>query len=291
MPETLEVVANTTCQVGENPLWHPIEKMVYWLDIPTGAIYRYDPQTGTHEIFHQGQGMTGGFTIQADGSLLLFSLGGKVQRLNDGKLTTLINSLPGEENNRFNDAIADPRGRVFTGTMLSSAQNPAGNLYRLDLNGTFTWLREGLKLSNGMGFSPDNKTFYHSDSQAHNITSYDYHEESGNLANPRTFAELPEDQGVPDGLTVDADGFVWLACWDGWQLLRYDPHGHIERRISFPVKRVSSLTFAGEDLSDIYVTTAGSENPSQNGAMAGALFRLRLGIQGKPEYLSRIQSE
>jgi D-xylono/L-arabinono-1,4-lactonase len=285
---TLELIANYVCPVGENPLWNPLDHQLYWLDIPSGTIYRYDPMTNAHEVFYQGN-VTGGFTIQADGSLLLFGAGGRISRLHQGQITTIIESLPGEENNRFNDVVTDPEGCVLCGTMPHNSTSQSGTLYRLERDGSVKTLWENIRLSNGMGFSLDHKTFYYSDSRAHTVTQFDRDPASGEISNPRLFATLPADDGDPDGLTVDSEGFIWLAVWDGSRLIRYDPAGKIEREIVFPVKKVSSLTFGGDDERDIYITTAGGDNLAHNGELAGALFRLRQEIRGRPEYLSRIQ--
>jgi D-xylonolactonase len=282
---TPELIVNYACHTGENPLWNPFDKQVYWLDIPVGTIFRYDPATGAPEVFYQGAVM-GGFTLQSDGSLLLFGVGGAVRHLYRGAVTTLIESLPGEEGNRFNDVMADPAGRVLCGTMPYTPGSESGSLYLLERDGLIRKLRDSIQLSNGMGFSPDLKTFYHTDSVVRTITRFDYDAATGDIANPQLFAQRPPEQGVPDGLTVDAEGFIWSAVWNGSRLVRYDPDGRIEREVPFPVRKVSSLTFGGDDYSDIYVTTAGGDNPAENGALAGALFRLRLGITGRPDFLS-----
>ncbi|MCB9453702.1 MAG: SMP-30/gluconolactonase/LRE family protein [Anaerolineaceae bacterium] len=285
MSPTPELIANYACHTGENPLWNPLDKRVYWLDIPAGTIFRYNPATGAHEVFYRGDVM-GGFTLQTDGSLLLFGVGGAVRRLHQGKVTTLIESLPGEAGNRFNDVMADPAGRVLCGTMFYGEGGHPGNLYLLEKDGTIRTLRENIQLSNGMGFSPDLKSLYHTDTFAGTITRFEYDVASGDIANPQVLVRLAFDRGLPDGLAVDAEGFVWSAMWDGARLVRYDPNGKIEREITFPVKKVSSLTFGGDDFSDMYVTTAGGDDLNKNGELAGALFRLRLGIGGKTEFLS-----
>lgn len=284
----LELIANYACRVGENPLWNPLDHHVYWVDIPVGTIYRYNPSTAVHEVFYRGD-VTGGFTLQEDGSLILFGVGGRISRLYQGTMTTIIDSLPGEENNRFNDVITDPLGGVLCGTMPERAGSQSGSLYRLGVDGSIRKLRDNIRLSNGMGFSLDHKTFYYADSRAHTVTQFDYDVARGEIANPKLFASLPPEDGDPDGLTIDMEGFLWLAVWDGSRLIRYDPLGSIEREIAFPVKKVSSLTFGGEDTRDIYITTAGGENPADNGELAGALFRVKQEIRGRPEYLSRIQ--
>ncbi len=279
-----EIVADYRCQVGEGPMWHPMEKRVYWVDIPAGRMFRYDPATGKHEQCYQGR-QVGGFTVQADGSLLLFMDRGSVAIWHNGRLTYVIDEIPEERETRFNDVIADPAGRVFCGTM-PTRERP-GRLYRLDTDGSITRILDGIGISNGMGFTLDRKRMYYTDSRARTIYLFDYDEKTGHLSNQRVFLQTPEGQGIPDGMTVDAEGYVWSARWDGSALYRFTPDGVEERRVQFPAK-VSSVIFGGEDLTDMYVTTAGGQNKAQEGHGAGALFRLNLGIKGLPEFLSRV---
>jgi sugar lactone lactonase YvrE len=281
-----ELVADYRCQVGEGPLWHPMEKRVYWVDIPGGRMFRYDPSSGKHEQFFEGE-QVGGFTIQADGSLLLFMSRGAIAAWRNGKLDYIIEELPAERQTRFNDVIADPAGRVFCGTM--PAPDHPGSLYRLELDGSITHVLGGIGISNGMGFMPDHKRMYYTDSPAHNIYIFDYDQDTGNITNQRVFVHTEDNDGIPDGMTVDAEGYVWSARWDGSSLVRYSPQGRLERRIWFPARKVSSVVFGGDDLTDMYVTTAGGQNKTAEGPGAGGLFRLNLGIKGKPEFLSRVK--
>ncbi len=280
-----ELLADYACVTGEGPLWHPTERRVYWTDIPTGRLFRYDPASGDHEQCYEGE-VVGGFTVQADGALLLFWARGSVRLWREGRLTTVLDEIPDERDSRFNDVIADPRGRVFCGTM--PTRERLGRLYRLDPDGTLTTALEGVDISNGMGFTPDRAGFYHTDSNARTITRYDYDEETGALANGRVFARHPGVTWVPDGMTVDAEGTVWSARWDGGCLVRYTPDGAEERRIDFPARKVSSAVFGGDDYTDLYVTTAGGNRKEVEGSGAGALFRLRPGVRGVPEFPSRI---
>lgn len=280
------LVADYACRTGEGPLWHPTERRVYWVDIPNGKLFRYDPATGGHECCLETVAI-GGYTIQADGALLLFMDRGRVALWRDGQeLETVIDELPAEATSRFNDVIADPAGRVFCGTM-KSAEAP-GRLYRLDPDGTLTVLIEGVGCSNGLGFTPDRRGLYYTDSPAREIYRYDYDEATGAISNRRVFVRTPDDEGVPDGMTVDAEGFVWSAKWDGGCLVRYAPDGTADRRIAFPAKKVSCVTFGGDDYTDLYVTCAGGHDKATEGPGAGALFHLNLGIRGVPEFQSRI---
>ena len=280
-----ELIADYACNTGEGPLWHPAEKCLYWCDIPTGRLFRYDPATGEHEQCHEGE-VIGGFTIQADGALLLFLARGAVKTWRDGEMTAIVEDIPGERDNRFNDVIADPAGRVFCGTM--SPPHRAGKLYRLDTDGTLAVVIEGTGTSNGLAFTLDGKKLYHTDSRKRTICVYDYGRETGAISNRQVFLSVPEGEGVPDGMTVDAEGCVWSARWDGGALFRYAPDGTELLRIEFPAKKVSSVTFGGDDYTDIYATTAGGDAKPTEGRGAGALFRLRAGIAGVPEFYSRV---
>ena len=179
-----ELIADYACECGENPLWHPMEKRLYWLDIPTGRLFRYDPADGTHEQCYQGE-VHGGFTIQADGSLLLFQARGAVSVWLDGELTTVIDEIAQERDSRFNDVIADPAGRVFCGTMPTPERS--GRLYRMDVDGTLTEVVDGVGTSNGLGFMPDRRGMYYTDTTKHVIYLFDYDEATGAITNQRNF--------------------------------------------------------------------------------------------------------
>ena len=282
-----ELVADYQCVTGEGPLWHPDEQCVYWLDIPRGRLFRYYPASGKHEMCYEGE-VTGGITLQTDGSLLMFQARGAVRRWREGILETIIKEIPDERESRFNDVIADPAGRVFCGTMPTGER--LGRLYRLDADGTLVKLLEGIGCSNGMGFTPDHRQMYYTDTIKREIYLFDYSQVTGEITNQRVFVRTPEDEseGLPDGMTVDAEGHVWGARWDGGCLVRYAPDGSEDMRVRFPARKVSCLVFGGEDYTDMYVTTAGGQNKAEEGSGAGALFRINLGIKGVPAFRSRV---
>jgi D-xylonolactonase len=279
----LEVIADCACKTGENPLWHPYEKRLYWTDIGTGRLFRYDPATGAHEICYTGEDV-GGFTIQTDGALLLFMARGAIKKWRNGALTTIVDEIPEERNGRFNDVIADPEGRVFCGTMPTAEH--LGHLYRLDTDGTLTRLLDGVDVSNGMAFTRDRNQFYHTDSHKREISLFDYDQTTGAISNQRLFVRVPEGEGVPDGMTVDEEGYIWSARWGGACVVRYAPDGREDRRIPFPVRKVSSISFGGPDYDQLYVTTASIEDGRPQ---AGALFRLDVGVRGVPEFFSSVK--
>jgi D-xylonolactonase len=283
-----ELVADYQCDIAENPLWHPLEQRLYWTDTFRGRLFRYDPATGKHEQCYSGTPV-GGFTIQADGALLLFMDHGAIAVWRDGQLESLVEEIPGEHDCFFNDVIADPAGRVFCGTVALPVGARPGRLYRLDTDGSLHQLLDNIGVSNGLGFTLDRKQLYYTDSSKRHIYLFDYNQTTGALTNQRVWLETPEGAGVPDGMTVDAQGYIWSARWDDSALYRYTPEGVLERRIEFPAKKVTSVTFGGNDLGDLYVTTAllgGTK--ADEGAGAGSLLCLRLGICGVPEFFSRV---
>lgn len=281
---TPKIIADRQCHNAEVPVWHPMKGCLYWSDIPTGRAFRYTPSADTHQQIYEGESI-GAIAVHEDGSLLWFMARGAIARWQDGDITTLIPEIPEERDTRFNDCIVDPAGRVFSGTIYTDTH--PGSLYRFDTDGTLTKVLGGLQIPNGMGFTPDRKQMYLTDSPKREIYLFDYDETTGNLSNKKVFLTIPKSEGVPDGMTVDAEGYIWSARWDGRHLFRYDPTGKEVLRIPFPAKKVSSLTFGGKDYTDIYVTTAGGDNRRQEGKGAGAVFHLNLGIKGVPEFLAK----
>lgn len=284
MPQP-ECLADYACECGEGPLWHPDEQRLYWTDIPTGRMFWYEPATGHHEQCYEGE-VVGGFTLQQDGSLLLFMAGGAVRVWRQGFVRTVLEEIPHERDSRFNDVLADRRGRVFCGTM--GGPEKRGRLYRLDPGGALEVMLEGLGCPNGMGFSPDGQGFYFTESVERVIYRFDYDEASGALSNQQVFARVCEADGMPDGMTVDAAGHVWSARWDGHCLVEYDDRGRVRQRLVLPARKISSVIFGGTGYNDAYLTTAGGREKAQEGASAGCLLRLRSVAAGVPDFRSAL---
>ena len=279
-----KLLVRSECHTGEGPLWHPDEGFLYWVDIPQSKLFRYDPVLDDTNVFEM-DAPVGGMTLHSDGRLLLFMAEGAVCLWDHGCVETVLDSLPEEHGNRFNDVISDPEGRVFCGVMSTSER--AGRLYRLDPDGSIRVILEDTGTANGMGFSPDLRQMYFCDTRKHTMYIFDYDRATGDLSNRKALITVDDkSEGRPDGMTVDAEGCLWSARWGGSQLVRHSPEGEVLLRIPFPVKNVSCLTFGGPDYTDIYVTTAGAQDVEENGELAGSLFHLNLGIKGKPEFRS-----
>lgn len=278
----MRVVADFPCSCGEGPLWHPERGRLYWIDVDNGKMYAYDPAERTALRVQHGE-IIGGTTLQEDGQLLLFMQRGQIALWSPDKgLRVQRDHTPGAENTRFNDVIADPEGRVFAGTM-PEGDRP-GQLYRLDPDGSIRVVLEEVGQPNGMGFSPDRRTFYLIDTRNRRLESFRY--DRGNLSDRKILFETPEEHGQPDGMTVDEHGNLWLAQWGGSGILHYDPRGKLLEKISLPVQNVTSLTFVGQSA---YVTTAGGAHRPEAGAQAGALFLLETDVSAPPEFRSRVR--
>lgn len=254
-----------------------------------GRLFRHFIGHKEREYIHSGEPV-GGFTIQSDGGLLLFRTNGTVEIWKEGKITAVIDEIPAARGTRFNDAIADPKGRVFSGIM--ATDNIKGRLYRIDTDGSYTAVVEDMLTPNGMAFSADYTTFYLTDSDRRAIYKFDYNEDSGALSNQALHIKTPDDEGVPDGMTIDSEGFIWSARWNGSGVYRYDPDGEAVMKIELPVEKVSCVTFGGDQLTRMIISSARGDDPPEPGepglGQAGDIFHLESPVKGRPEMLSKI---
>jgi D-xylonolactonase len=276
-------VANYHCVVGENPLWNERDGRVYWEDIETGRLFSARHDTLEHACFYQGA-VVGGFTLQEDGALLLFEAD-RISRLDvaTGEHRVVRHGID-QDMRRFNDVIADPEGRVYAGTIGKTDQS--GGLYRVDRDGTVSVLWKGTGCANGMGLSTDLSRFYWTCSTTRQIFVADYDRATGALRDRRVFYTAPASEGIPDGLCIDEQDHVWSARWDGGAVLRLTPEGKLVDKLELPVPKVSSATFGGPNRDTLYVTTAGGRLDSDSAD--GTLYRVDLGLRGRPGYRSRI---
>jgi sugar lactone lactonase YvrE len=277
-------IVELACACGESPLWHPEQGLLYWLDVDESSMFTYSPASEEVRQVYGGIAI-GGMTLHEDGRLLLFMAQGAIQFWSESEgLVPLIESLPGEEKNRFNNVIADPEGRVYCGIMPSDEKG--GRLYRLDPDGEIYTILEDAGQPSGMAFSPDFEFFYLTDTRARKIDRFRYHRVSGALTERTTLIEGGE--GNPDGLTVDSQGCLWSARWDGSCLARYSPEGKLLATVEFPARNVSSLIIVDQTA---YVTTGGGKNRPEAGQRAGELFTVQVNVQGRAECRSRSTGE
>jgi sugar lactone lactonase YvrE len=283
----VEPVGDVAAVLGEGPYWVPEDDCLLWVDIDRGRLHRTYFPSGETVVMDLGAvsaafPAVGGGILTAGGSKLALHLPAE----RGGQWTTrVVAEVPAREGIRFNDAGVDPAGRVWVGSMHLPETEPLGELYRLDAGGALTTVVKGVTVSNGLGWSPDGARMYYADSPVHRVDMFDYDPATGEAFSRRVFAELSAFDGVPDGLTVDADGYVWVAFWGGGALRRFAPDGALDAVLQMPVSQPTSCAFGGPGMGDLYVTTARAgltEAELQTQPLAGRLLRLRPGPVGLP---------
>lgn len=297
MEQEVEIVADDGNLCGEGPIWDPARKRLLWVDNEACLVFELHPATGVRRVISRDL-MVAGIALNADGRLVFGGATGLHLWSEAGDRRTIAAEFAGEPL-CFNDISAGPDGAVYGGTIHwgPAGMERHGRLYRIAADGTPAVADEGYELANGLGFSPDDRTLYVTDSSARRIYAYDFDPATGRLSGRRVFVSIPATEGLPDGLTVDRQGFVWSAQWYGGCIVRYDPAGHVERRIRLPMRQVSSLAFGGEDCTELYITTAANSWKSRYAPpdhdfdaanMGGPLYRLRTEIQGRPEHVASL---
>ncbi len=270
--------------LGEGPLWHPIEKRLYWVDIEVGHLHRYNPASGIHKLFEFDTSI-GAFGFRQNNGLILATGKGFASWLpGQSDLQILADPIGGKPGVRLNDGKVDSIGRFWAGS-----HDPSGHgaLYRLDPDGSCHTLLNDVTISNGLGWSLDDRVLYYTDSGDYAIYTFDFDPVTGALINRNVFLQLPKDhrEGVPDGLTIDSEGYIWSARWDAGKVVRHSPEGTAVLEIHLPVSKVTSVTFGGDDLRDLFITTASTSlSPSQRikQPLAGDLFVYRSRVSGLP---------
>ena len=282
-----EQVSDTRCRTGEGPLWHPEKASLYWMDIPNGHLFRYDPRNDGVERVFEGP-VLGAATLQKDGTIALFGIHGGIWLWRETRLD-VVTAIPEARGTRFNDALADPSGRVLSGTMPTPARPSV--VYAIEPNGRYRVVLDGLGQSNGMALSADHRTLFHVDTRATLVRACAYEVETGDARAPRVLAQFASSDGVPDGAALDEEGCLWVAMWGGGSVLRLNPDGRVMDRARLPTPLVSSVAFGGGELSDLYITTAGGDERERNGPTAGSLFRASPGVRGVARYRSALRLE
>lgn len=287
-PTDVSVVLRASAQIGEGPVWDALSARLYWVDIVGQELHAFNPADGRDTTYACPDIVTS-VTPRARGGLLLTLRRSFVSfDPATGRFDTLAEVEGDRPGNRFNDGKTDRRGRHWAGTMGDVEwDQPLGTLYRFGADLQPVPMASGIRCSNGIAWSPDDRTMYFCESFAHVIHAYDFDAVSGDVANRRTFAAMDAGTGsFPDGITVDADGFVWCGQPVFGRLARYDPAGRLERIIELPVSRGTSVMFGGPDLSTLYVTTMRTtldERQLAEEPLAGSLLAIDPGVKGMPE--------
>ncbi|MEH2391712.1 MAG: SMP-30/gluconolactonase/LRE family protein [Nostoc sp.] len=282
----LQNVLEARARLGEGPIWDSSQNLLYWVDVYNHRVHQFHPATGKNSFFDVGDVVGAIATAGAD--RLIMALRDHLVFLNThtGVVTPILEIEGNLPNNRFNDGKCDSQGRFWFGSM-SSLEKPHASLYRYDNDGSLHVMETGLTVSNGLGWSPDEKTFYLTDSPHHKIYAYDFNSVTGNISNRRICVDLTNESFYPDGLTIDSEGHIWSAMWDGWCVIRFNTKGEEMLRLNLPVQLPTSCTFGGKDLQTLYITTASvglSQAEIEKSFSSGDLFALQTDVTGLPTY-------
>jgi sugar lactone lactonase YvrE len=274
-------------EMGETPLWDPDEQALYWVDIAGQSIHRYHPESGMHESYRAALPITALARRASIGWLAVTKSGLAFWDHAANTFTPIVDPFSSEPDFIFNDGVVDKKGRFLIGSFNQrDLDAPEGCLFRFDPDGSLHELDGGLKVPNGMGHSPDGTLLYVTEMFSNRILVYDYDTERGTVSNRRTFVDIAEADGMPDGLTVDSEGCVWSAHWEGWCVTRYNTEGKADFRLKLPVEIVTCVGFGGPDMDELYITTAWhSLDTAAKGQqpMAGDLFRIKSDTRGMVE--------
>ncbi|SDK35809.1 SMP-30/gluconolactonase/LRE family protein [Sediminibacillus albus] len=294
MENRLELVLDAKAELGEGPFWDADTQRLYWVDINNKQIHIFDPADNTDKVIEVDQ-YIGAVVMQTSGDLLLAMQNGIYSMdKNTTKLTFIADPEKDKPDSRFNDGKCDPAGRFWAGTMPLQLEPGAASLYRLDGDNHLRRMVPNVTVSNGMAWSNDKQTMYFADTPTQKIDAFDYDLKSGNISNRRTVIKIPESEGMPDGMTIDTEGMLWVAQWGGARVGRWDPGtGECRQVVELPASHVSSCAFGGAEMNQLYITTARehlTKGQLDEQPYAGGLFRFHTNVKGAASYKFSPQS-
>jgi sugar lactone lactonase YvrE len=271
-------------ELGEGPVWVRSDNALWFTDIKRQKIYRHDPATGDQRSWDSPEQV--GFVLPAQSGGFIAGLQSGLYRFDpdSGRFDLLVEVEPDKPDNRLNDGVVDPAGRLWFGTMDNGERGRSGAFYRFERGQLHRTGIEGIRITNGPAISPDGKTFYWVDTLGGTISACDIGDD-GQLGPSRPFVRIPPDEGHPDGPTIDSEGCVWISLYGGWEARRYAPDGEMLERVRFPVANITKLAFGGPDLRTAFATTARQllkPDEIERQPLAGGLFTFTLEVGGVP---------
>ncbi len=277
-----ELYIDASATLGESPAWDAKTQTLYWIDVLERRVY-----AGRKPIL-QLDHYVGCLAPRKNGGLIIAQRSGIWTLDPDMKRLRKLASRPRELiHNRFNDGKCDARGRFVAGTMDHHEKEPSGALYSVSTEGKITRLLRGLRISNGMAWSPDGKTMYFTDTPTREIVAFDYDLETGEIWNYRVIIHFEKSFGFPDGMTTDMDGNLWIAMWGGARVSQWSPTGTLLAQFGVPALNVTSCAFGGPAMNELYITTAmlGMDKTGfKRFPQAGAIFRMETNVTGMPTF-------
>ena len=276
-----QLILDAKAALGEGPAWDAKTQTLYWLDILEKRIY------ADTRILAELDDFVGCLAPRRNGNLLVGKRFSFADLEPATAQVTVLASVSEPSENRFNDGKCDPAGRFLAGSMDMNEKDASGALY--SFNGKeVTRLLEGIRISNGLAWSVDHKTFYYIDTPTREVKAFDYDVEHGQIANPRVAFNIPESLGWPDGMTSDTEGNLWIAMWGGAQVTKWNPNsGKLLEQIPMPALQTSSCVFGGRDMNELYVTSARvgmSETDLKKYPLSGGLFKVSTNVVGMPTF-------
>jgi sugar lactone lactonase YvrE len=286
MHPAFECVLDIKASLGECPLWSVDEQVLYWVDINAPSLNRFDPLTGRNTAWPMPEAI-GCFALRECGGFIAALRGGFWFVDRDGKPERKVADAPYDPaHHRFNDGRADVHGRFWAGSMNEKRDASTAKLYRLDPDLKLTVMIPDLMISNGLAWSPDGRTLYHTDTPTRTINAWDFDASTGAIAHRRVFAQFAGENDRPDGGAVDREGCYWSAFYRGGKIVRLSPRGEMLAEFSLPAMCPTMCAFGGPDLKTVYVTTARQHRDPEELARlpkSGGIFALRVDVPGLPE--------
>ncbi len=286
-----ELLVNLGGILGEGICWDETDSMLYWIDLLDNKVFSYDINTHTIKILDVGQN-TGCIAVREKGGLIAgLQHGIYFVDMQTGSMELVVSPEADKPGNRFNDGECDCMGRLFAGTMSKALDSgagdttPRGSLYRLDPDGHTLKVLSDVTISNGIGYSPDNTVMYYIDSPTQRVDAFDYDKATGAITNRRMVVDVPRELGMPDGMTVDAEGMLWVGMWGGGAVVRFNPAtGRMLEKIELPAPFVTTMVFGGKDMDEMFVNTAKMNTDLNQYPDAGGVFRIKMDVRGQYTY-------
>lgn len=294
MNGTAELVINTHDQLGEGPVWDVRQSRIDWVDITGKRLHRYDPKTEALDTIEIGEDIGAFAHRDRGGYVLALRKGFALMEASSRQWRMVAEIEPDRPGNRMNDGKCDRAGRFWAGSLAYDARRGAGSLYRFDPDGRVHTMLRDLGIANGLDWTADDHTMYFIDSFALGVDVYDFDVASGGISNRRRVVDVEWDESTPaglsiaDGMTLDAEGHLWVAIYGKGEVRRYSSQGELELTVDVGVAGVTSCAFGGDDFQDLYITTA-LQLPTGRDATAGAggLYRYRSSVRGRPAHRFR----
>ncbi|WP_096911845.1 SMP-30/gluconolactonase/LRE family protein [Neobacillus jeddahensis] len=283
-----ELIVDSKATLGEGPSWDRNQKILYWVDILGKRIHIYDYVSKKNRFIEVNQYVGTAVPRKSGGLVLALQNGFYSLNPQTDQLTLMANTEEHLPQNRFNDGKCDAAGRFWAGTMGLDDAYGVGSLYCLDTENNVKTVLQNVTCSNGLAWSPDNRTMYYIDTPTSQIVAFDFNIEDGSICNERVVVEIPREMGFPDGMTIDEEGMLWVAHWQGFRIGRWNPFtGKLIQAIPIPAPLVTSCSFGGENMDELFITTARiglSEETLLQYPQSGGVFKIKTDVKGMGMY-------